>query len=128
MSSNSDDIQATGSDTRPPMLDRTDYESWSQRIRLYYRGKENGLQIHQSIDQGPLPLREVSFLDQKGLVHMKISVTRRRNDTMQMSVPPILCFKDYPKISTSSSITTLKQKQTLLHPQMGPRRNTCPRA
>ncbi|GJZ70359.1 retrovirus-related pol polyprotein from transposon TNT 1-94 [Tanacetum coccineum] len=34
MSSNSDDIQAAGSDTRPPMLDRTDYESWSQRIRL----------------------------------------------------------------------------------------------
>ncbi|GKE24651.1 hypothetical protein Tco_1436163, partial [Tanacetum coccineum] len=28
MSSNSDDIQAAGSDTRPPMLDRTDYESW----------------------------------------------------------------------------------------------------
>ncbi|GJZ71078.1 hypothetical protein Tco_0634929 [Tanacetum coccineum] len=58
-----------------------------------------------------LPLREVSFLDQKGLIHMRISVTQRRNDTMQMSVPPILCFKDYPKISTSSSITTLKQKQ-----------------
>ncbi|GKC82371.1 hypothetical protein Tco_1138088 [Tanacetum coccineum] len=56
MSSNSDDIQAAGSDTRPPMLDRTDYESWSQRIRLYYRGKENGLQILQSIDQGPFEL------------------------------------------------------------------------
>ncbi|GJW61904.1 hypothetical protein Tco_0111239 [Tanacetum coccineum] len=42
MSSNSNDIQEAGSDTRPPMLDRTDYESWSQRIRLYYRGKENG--------------------------------------------------------------------------------------
>ncbi|GJX48618.1 retrovirus-related pol polyprotein from transposon TNT 1-94 [Tanacetum coccineum] len=54
--STSDDIQAAGSDTRPPMLDRTDYESWSQRIRLYYRGKENGLQIFQSIDQGPFEL------------------------------------------------------------------------
>ncbi|GJR21805.1 hypothetical protein Tco_0970332 [Tanacetum coccineum] len=53
MSSNLGDIQAAGSDTRPPMLDRTDYESWSQRIRLYCRGKENGLQILQSIDQGP---------------------------------------------------------------------------
>ncbi|GJV84763.1 integrase, catalytic region, zinc finger, CCHC-type containing protein [Tanacetum coccineum] len=56
MSSNSDDIQAAGSDTRPPMLDRTDYESWSQRIRLYCRGKENGLQILQSIDQRPFEL------------------------------------------------------------------------
>ncbi|GJS85173.1 retrovirus-related pol polyprotein from transposon TNT 1-94 [Tanacetum coccineum] len=35
MSSKSEDIQAAGSDTRPPMLDRTDFESWQQRIRLY---------------------------------------------------------------------------------------------
>ncbi|GJX25361.1 hypothetical protein Tco_0231657 [Tanacetum coccineum] len=56
MSSNSNDIQAAGSYTRPPMLNKTDYESWSQRIRLYCRGKENGLQILQSIDQGPFEL------------------------------------------------------------------------
>ncbi|GKB39782.1 hypothetical protein Tco_0884724 [Tanacetum coccineum] len=56
MSSNSDDIQAASFDTRPLMLDRTDYKSWSQRTRLYYRGKENGLQILQSIDQGPFEL------------------------------------------------------------------------
>ncbi|GJX24607.1 hypothetical protein Tco_0230903 [Tanacetum coccineum] len=34
----------------------TDYESWLQRIRLYCRGKENGLLILQSIDQGPFEL------------------------------------------------------------------------
>ncbi|GJR44025.1 hypothetical protein Tco_1312128 [Tanacetum coccineum] len=56
MSSNSNDIQAASSDTRPPMLDRTDYESWSQRIRLYCRGKEKGLEILQSIDQGSFEL------------------------------------------------------------------------
>ncbi|GKA24373.1 retrovirus-related pol polyprotein from transposon TNT 1-94 [Tanacetum coccineum] len=56
MSSNSDDIQAAGSDTRPPMLDRTDYESWSQIIRLYCRGKENGIYILQLIDHGPFEL------------------------------------------------------------------------
>ncbi|GJY63851.1 hypothetical protein Tco_0465311 [Tanacetum coccineum] len=56
MSSNSDDIQAASSETCPPMLDRTDYESWSQRIQLYCRGKENRLLILQSIDQGPFEL------------------------------------------------------------------------
>ncbi|GJY28537.1 retrovirus-related pol polyprotein from transposon TNT 1-94 [Tanacetum coccineum] len=56
MTSNSDDIQTASSDTCPPMLDRTDYESWSQRIRLYCRGKENGVYILQSIDQGPFQL------------------------------------------------------------------------
>nr|GEU73375.1 integrase, catalytic region, zinc finger, CCHC-type, peptidase aspartic, catalytic [Tanacetum cinerariifolium] len=46
------DIQAAGSDTCPPMLDRSDYDSWSQRIRLYCRGKENRIYILQSIDHG----------------------------------------------------------------------------
>nr|GEW36161.1 integrase, catalytic region, zinc finger, CCHC-type, peptidase aspartic, catalytic [Tanacetum cinerariifolium] len=56
MSSNSDDIQVVGSNTRLPMLDRTDYDLWSQRIRLYCRGKENGIYIIQSINHGPFEL------------------------------------------------------------------------
>nr|GFB93193.1 retrovirus-related Pol polyprotein from transposon TNT 1-94 [Tanacetum cinerariifolium] len=43
MANLSEDIQCAGSDTRPPMLDRTDFASWKQRIRLYRRGKDNGL-------------------------------------------------------------------------------------
>nr|GEZ09863.1 integrase, catalytic region, zinc finger, CCHC-type, peptidase aspartic, catalytic [Tanacetum cinerariifolium] len=42
-----------GFDTRPPMLDRTDFASWKQRIRQYYQGKENGVNILKSIDEGP---------------------------------------------------------------------------
>nr|GEV25808.1 hypothetical protein [Tanacetum cinerariifolium] len=41
-----EDIQCAGSDTRPPMFDRTDFASWKQRIRLYYHGKENGVNFH----------------------------------------------------------------------------------
>nr|GEX28494.1 retrovirus-related Pol polyprotein from transposon TNT 1-94 [Tanacetum cinerariifolium] len=48
----SEDIQCAGFDTRPPMLDRTDIASWQQRIRLYCRGKENGVNILMSIDEG----------------------------------------------------------------------------
>nr|GEX59331.1 hypothetical protein [Tanacetum cinerariifolium] len=46
------DIQCAGSDTRPPMFDRTDITSWQQRIRLYCRGKKNGVNILKSIDEG----------------------------------------------------------------------------
>nr|GEV86482.1 hypothetical protein [Tanacetum cinerariifolium] len=35
------------------MLDRTDFASWQQRIRLYCRGKDNGVNILKSIDEGP---------------------------------------------------------------------------
>ncbi|GJY20060.1 retrovirus-related pol polyprotein from transposon TNT 1-94 [Tanacetum coccineum] len=57
MSNQSEDIQAAGSDTRPPMLDRPDFESWQQRIRLYRKGKDNGEYILQSIDEGPFKKR-----------------------------------------------------------------------
>ncbi|GKA39621.1 hypothetical protein Tco_0732172 [Tanacetum coccineum] len=53
MANLSEDIQCAGSDTRPPILDRTDFASWQQRIRLYCRGKENGVNILKSIDEGP---------------------------------------------------------------------------
>ncbi|GKA89195.1 hypothetical protein Tco_0811007 [Tanacetum coccineum] len=50
------DIQCAGSDTRPPMLDKADFASWQQRIRLYCRGKENGVNILKSIDEGPFQM------------------------------------------------------------------------
>ncbi|GJU39948.1 hypothetical protein Tco_1192905 [Tanacetum coccineum] len=53
MANFSEDIQCVGSDTRPPMLDRTDFASWQQRIRLYCQGKENRVNILNSIDEGP---------------------------------------------------------------------------
>ncbi|GKE79398.1 hypothetical protein Tco_1545518, partial [Tanacetum coccineum] len=40
MANLSKDIQCASSDNRPPMLDRTDFASWQQRIRLCYRDKE----------------------------------------------------------------------------------------
>ncbi|GKE22430.1 hypothetical protein Tco_1433942, partial [Tanacetum coccineum] len=40
-----EDIQCVGSDTRPPMLDKTDFASWQQRIRLYCRGTEGSLHL-----------------------------------------------------------------------------------
>ncbi|GJS82354.1 hypothetical protein Tco_0748895 [Tanacetum coccineum] len=56
MSNQSEDIQAVGSDTCPPMLDRTDFESWQQRIRLYCKGKDHREYILQSIDEGPFKM------------------------------------------------------------------------
>nr|GEY35059.1 retrovirus-related Pol polyprotein from transposon TNT 1-94 [Tanacetum cinerariifolium] len=53
------DIQCVDSDTRPPVLDRTDFASWQQRIRLYCRGKENGVNILKSIDEGPYQMGTV---------------------------------------------------------------------
>ncbi|GJU70742.1 retrovirus-related pol polyprotein from transposon TNT 1-94 [Tanacetum coccineum] len=40
MANLSEDIQCAGFDTRTPMLDRTGFASWQQRIRLYCRGAQ----------------------------------------------------------------------------------------
>ncbi|GJR22479.1 hypothetical protein Tco_0971006 [Tanacetum coccineum] len=56
MSNMSEDIWYAGSDTRPPMLDRTDFESWQQRIRLYCLRKDNGENIMKSITEGPFQM------------------------------------------------------------------------
>ncbi|GKC69934.1 hypothetical protein Tco_1115817 [Tanacetum coccineum] len=73
MANLSEDIQCAGSDTRPPMLDRTDFASWQQRIRLYCRGKENGVNILKSIDEGPFQMgtfRETLVEGNEGALHL----------------------------------------------------------
>nr|GEX16412.1 hypothetical protein [Tanacetum cinerariifolium]GEX16424.1 hypothetical protein [Tanacetum cinerariifolium] len=53
MSNTSEDIQYAGFDTLPPILDRTDFESWQQRIHLYCSGTDDGKNIMKSIVKGP---------------------------------------------------------------------------
>ncbi|GKA73692.1 hypothetical protein Tco_0779994 [Tanacetum coccineum] len=56
MANLSEDIQCVGSDARPPMLDRTDFASWKQCIRLYFQGKKNRVNILKLIDEGPFQM------------------------------------------------------------------------
>ncbi|GKC38764.1 hypothetical protein Tco_1051148 [Tanacetum coccineum] len=38
------------------MLDKTNFESWQQQIRLYCKGKDHGEYILQSINEGPFKM------------------------------------------------------------------------
>ncbi|GJS74634.1 hypothetical protein Tco_0707475 [Tanacetum coccineum] len=66
MANLSKDIQCVGPDTRSPMLDRTDFASWQQCIRLYCRGKENGVNILKSIDEGPFQMGTIRDTPSEG--------------------------------------------------------------
>ncbi|GJT87383.1 retrovirus-related pol polyprotein from transposon TNT 1-94 [Tanacetum coccineum] len=73
MANLSEDIQCAGSDTRPPILDRSDFESWQQRIRLYYLGKDNGENIFKSLDEGSFKMgkfRETFVEGAEGALHL----------------------------------------------------------
>nr|GEX90360.1 ribonuclease H-like domain-containing protein [Tanacetum cinerariifolium] len=68
-----EDIQCVDSDTRPPMLNRTNFASWQQWIRLYCLGKDNGVNILKSIDEGPFrmgTLRETLAEGTEGALHL----------------------------------------------------------
>ncbi|GJZ04397.1 hypothetical protein Tco_0537672 [Tanacetum coccineum] len=70
MANLSEDIQCADSDTHPLMLDRTDFESWQQRICLYYLGKDNGVNILKSIDEGPFKMGKYRETLAEGAVHL----------------------------------------------------------
>ncbi|GJZ19272.1 retrovirus-related pol polyprotein from transposon TNT 1-94 [Tanacetum coccineum] len=86
MANLSEDIQCVGSDTQPPMLDKTDFASWQQHIRLYCRGKENGVNILKSIDEGPFQMgttRVIVTEGTEGLLNLGPERPRVYSDLLQ---------------------------------------------
>nr|GEV71268.1 retrovirus-related Pol polyprotein from transposon TNT 1-94 [Tanacetum cinerariifolium] len=92
MANRSEDIQCVGSDTRPPMLDRTDFASWQQWIRLYCQGKENEVNILKSIDKGPFQMETLRETLTEGALHLGperprvySDLTSEEKDRMQLN-------------------------------------------
>ncbi|GJV14704.1 retrovirus-related pol polyprotein from transposon TNT 1-94 [Tanacetum coccineum] len=52
-------ITVVGAEKRPPMLEKSMYDSWASRIRLFIKWKKHGRMMLDSIDNGPLCRREV---------------------------------------------------------------------
>nr|GFA04744.1 ribonuclease H-like domain-containing protein [Tanacetum cinerariifolium] len=53
------DIYAAGSESRPPMLNKENYVSWSSRLLRYAKSGPNGKLIHNSILNGPYVRRMI---------------------------------------------------------------------
>nr|GEY95347.1 hypothetical protein [Tanacetum cinerariifolium] len=47
-------IFVAGAENHPSMLDKSMYDSWASRIRLFIKGKKDGRMMLDSIDNGPL--------------------------------------------------------------------------
>ncbi|GJX66270.1 retrovirus-related pol polyprotein from transposon TNT 1-94 [Tanacetum coccineum] len=47
-------IIVVGAENRPPMLEKSMYDSWESRIHLFIKGKKHGRMMLDSIDNGPL--------------------------------------------------------------------------
>nr|GEW64627.1 retrovirus-related Pol polyprotein from transposon TNT 1-94 [Tanacetum cinerariifolium] len=103
------------------MLDRTDFALWQQCIRLYCQGKENGVNILNSIDEGPFQMRmmrETLTEDEEGALHLGLERARVYSDlspedkemyNADIQATNIL-LQGYQNTSTLSLIITLMQK------------------
>nr|GEU85826.1 hypothetical protein [Tanacetum cinerariifolium] len=68
MATMAENVIATGSETRPPMLEKGMYVSWKTWIILYIQGKENGKMLKDSIDNGPYQFKsEITAKDTYGI-------------------------------------------------------------
>nr|GEV89586.1 retrovirus-related Pol polyprotein from transposon TNT 1-94 [Tanacetum cinerariifolium] len=47
-------IIVAGAENHPQLLEKSMYDSWASRIRLFIKGKKCGRMMHDSIDNGPL--------------------------------------------------------------------------
>ncbi|GJS21347.1 hypothetical protein Tco_0449979 [Tanacetum coccineum] len=47
-------IIVVGAENRPPVLEKSMYDSWASHIRLFIKGKKHGRMMLDSIDNGPL--------------------------------------------------------------------------
>ncbi|GKD02695.1 hypothetical protein Tco_1177669 [Tanacetum coccineum] len=53
MSTMAENIIAARADNRPPMLEKSQYNSWQSCMKLYIRGKEHGKDLLDSVLNGP---------------------------------------------------------------------------
>ncbi|GKE25759.1 hypothetical protein Tco_1441143 [Tanacetum coccineum] len=53
MFTTAENVIAGGADNRPPMLEKSQYNSWQSHMKLYLRGKEHGKDLLDSVLNGP---------------------------------------------------------------------------
>nr|GEU50173.1 hypothetical protein [Tanacetum cinerariifolium] len=87
------DIYATGSESRPPMLDKENYVPWSSRLLWYAKSRPNGKLIQNSILNGPYVRR---MIPEPGNANRKVTVT----ETFHVQTDDELTKKELKQIET----------------------------
>ncbi|GJV54246.1 hypothetical protein Tco_1449987 [Tanacetum coccineum] len=78
MATTDKESSAAGTDNRPPMLEKSDFESWKIRIERYIRGKPLGKLIWKSIKNGHSPHPMITVTTGEG--EQQTQVTREKTD------------------------------------------------
>nr|GFA20198.1 hypothetical protein [Tanacetum cinerariifolium] len=85
------DVYAAGSESRPPMLNKENYVSWSSRLLCYAKSRPNRKLIHNSIINGPYVRRMIL---EPGDTNRDVPV----NETFHMQTDDELTEKEFKQI------------------------------
>nr|GEZ18911.1 hypothetical protein [Tanacetum cinerariifolium] len=96
-----------GVDNRPPMLEKSMYDSWKSRIELYMENSENGRMILNSVQNGPLIWPTI--VEENGTTRkrsMKNFQLRRSFKLIVILKLPTLFFKEkkYEELSVAKKL------------------------
>nr|GEU95733.1 integrase, catalytic region, zinc finger, CCHC-type, peptidase aspartic, catalytic [Tanacetum cinerariifolium] len=94
------------------MLDKIDFESWKKRIHLYYLGKDNGVNILKSIDEGPYKMgkfRETLTKGTEGALHLGLEQDRVFADlTPEEKESVLIILEDHVSEFSTSGFVVLE--------------------
>nr|GEX45892.1 hypothetical protein [Tanacetum cinerariifolium] len=85
------DIYAAGSESRPPILNKENYVSWSSHLLRYAKSRPNGKLIHNSILNGPYVRK---MIPKPGDANREINVT----ETFHLQIDDELSYKEIKHI------------------------------
>ncbi|GKA69031.1 hypothetical protein Tco_0775095 [Tanacetum coccineum] len=84
-------IIVAGAENRPPMLEKSMYDSWATRIRLFIKGKKHGRMMLDSIDNGPLVYPTVEETRQtRPMKYFKLTETQQLQDDYDVQATNII--------------------------------------
>nr|GEX39884.1 hypothetical protein [Tanacetum cinerariifolium] len=91
------DIYATGSESRPPMLNKENYVPWLSRLLRYAKSRPNGKLIHNSILNGPYVRK---MIPEPGDANRDITVT----ETFHLQTNDELSDKELKQIKDDDQV------------------------
>ncbi|GJT23416.1 hypothetical protein Tco_0893353 [Tanacetum coccineum] len=111
-------IIVAGAENHPPMLEKSMYDSWASRIRLFIKGKKYGRMILDLIDNGPLvylTVEKTGRLDLRNtpnlLKHNNFKMTQVQVNTKFLNALPSEWSKFVTDVKLAKSLYTTNYDQ-----------------
>ncbi|GJY09497.1 hypothetical protein Tco_0377682 [Tanacetum coccineum] len=103
-------IIMAGAENRPPMLEKSMYDSWESRIRLFIKGKKHGRMMLDSIDNGPLVYPTIEENGQtRPKKYSKLTEVQQFQDDRDVQGTNIILHAEFSQMDTGLAVPTFQQ-------------------